>query len=312
VTEESYPLVVAALGGNALLRRGEPLEDEVQQRNACLAARAIAPLTSEHRLVVTHGNGPQVGLLALREQAYRAVRASTLDVLGAATEGMIGYLLEQELGRALAGYDVATLLTRVVVDANDRAFEHLTKPIGPVYEESVARGLANEHRWAIARDGAGWRRVVASPAPLRIIERRPIALLVEAGVVVVCAGGGGIPVVGGDGDGYIGVEAVVDKDRAAALLAAELGASALLLLTDVDAVYRDWGTPQAVALAVLDEGEVDDLHLPAGSMAPKVEAAAWFVRRTGGTAAIGAVGDAVDVLRGHAGTRIVGTSEHPR
>jgi carbamate kinase len=303
-------LVVAALGGNALSRRGEPLESEVARRNAKIAAEALAPVAREHRLVVTHGNGPQIGLLALQNEAYRAVAGSPLDVLGAESEGMIGYLLEQELGNALPERDVASLLTQTVVDAHDPAFGHPTKPIGPVYTAEVAQKLAAERGWAVAPDGPGttantrWRRVVASPAPESIVEVRTIELLLAHHVLVVCVGGGGIPVVAEPGGAHVGVEAVVDKDLATALLAEQLGADLLLLLTDVPAVELDWGTPNARPLRDTTVRELQAQSFAAGSMGPKVAAAISFVTNTGNVAAIGALADAAAVVDGTAGTQV--------
>src|SRR5215207_1765841 len=228
--------VVAALGGNALLRRGQPLDAATQRRNIGVAAAALAAVARAHELIVTHGNGPQVGLLALQAEAYQEGGAYPLDVLGAESEGMIGYLLQQGLRNALPSRDVATLLTQVVVDAREPAFASPTKPIGPVYEAAEAAAVAAARGWAVRPDGARWRRVVASPEPAAIVELETIRLLVDAGVLVICAGGGGVPVIAA-GDGTLsGVEAVVDKDLAAALLAIELDADALLLLTDVPAV----------------------------------------------------------------------------
>ncbi|MCG6990187.1 MAG: carbamate kinase [Gemmatimonadetes bacterium] len=297
--------VVVGLGGNALLRRGEPLTGEAQRRNVVAAARSLAEVARDHALVVTHGNGPQVGLLALQDASMPNSGNFSLDVLGAQTEGMIGYLLAQELRNEAPEVRVATILTQVEVDPADPAFGAPTKPVGPVYDAEQARALAAQRRWDFAPDGAGIRRVVPSPAPRRVLEIDTIRLLVEAGTVVICAGGGGIPVVFNGWGRVHGVEAVIDKDRSAALVAEELGADALLLLTDVRAVMAGWGTPEERALDVLTLGEADSGAFPAGSMGPKVEAAAAFVRATGGMAAIGALEDAVAILRGDAGTRIV-------
>jgi carbamate kinase len=297
--------IVAALGGNALLRRGEPLTAESQRRNLARAVRALAPLGREHELVVTHGNGPQVGLLALQSLAYDEARPYPLDVLGAESEGMIGYLLEQELVNALPDRPVATLLTQVVVDATDPAFERPTKPIGPVYHEAEARRLARERGWSIACDGDGWRRVVPSPEPRRIVELSTIRLLVDAGVLVVCAGGGGIPVLADSAGALRGVEAVIDKDLAAALLATSLGADGLVLLTDVGAVYRGYGTTAAEAIREATPAELRSEPLPSGSMGPKAEAACRFVEQTGCRAAIGALEDAVALVDGEGGTQVV-------
>ncbi len=299
-------LIVAALGGNALLRRGEPLEAEVQQRNVAVAAKALAEIARDHELVVTHGNGPQIGLLALQSAAYRDVRSYPLDVLGAQSEGMIGYLVEQQLGNELPERAVVTMLTQVVVDADDPAFRAPTKPIGPVYAEPDARRLAHERRWAIAPDGTTgmWRRVVPSPTPLDIVELPAIRVLLGAGVLIVCGGGGGIPVVVDSHGARHGVEAVVDKDASAALLAARLGADLLLLLTDVDAVELDHGKPAARPIGRIGADELGRYTFAAGSMQPKVDAARRFAG-TGKRAAIGALGAAAALARGEAGTQIV-------
>jgi carbamate kinase len=296
--------IVAALGGNALLRRGEPVDADTQRRNVRGAVAALSALAHDHELVVTHGNGPQVGLLALQSESYREVSPYPLDVLGAESEGMIGYLVDQELVNALGGQSVATLLTQVIVRSDDPAFAHPTKPIGPVYERDEALAHAERRGWALARDGEGWRRVVASPQPRAIVEIDTIRLLCDAGVTVVCSGGGGIPVVV-DREGCLrGVEAVVDKDLAAALLAEGLGADALLLLTDVEAVVDGWGTDDARPIGRTTAEELRSLELPPGSMGPKAEALCEFVERTGGFGAIGALDDAPALLSGAAGTRI--------
>ena len=296
--------VVAALGGNALLRRGEPADADTQRANVRIAVRALAGIARDHELVVTHGNGPQVGLLALQGEAYGDVRPYPLDVLGAETEGMIGYLLEQELINEIGDERVATLLTQIVVDPGDPAFERPTKPIGPVYSRDTAQRLARERGWAIAADGDRWRRVVPSPEPRGIVELRTIRLLVDAGITVVCAGGGGIPVAP-DGAGRLhGVEAVIDKDLAASLLARELGADALLLLTDVPAVVDGWGTEGQRPLAEATPAELRGMRLDAGSMGPKVEAVCRFAEATGGIGGIGALADAARILRGEAGTLV--------
>lgn len=295
-------LVVIALGGNALIRRGQPLEAEVQRANVKTAVKAVAAVAREHEVVVTHGNGPQVGLLAMQTEALRDVGAYPLDVLDAESEGMIGYLVEQELANELPDRDVATLLTQVLVEPDDPAFSAPTKPVGPVYPEARARELAATRGWTIAPDGDAWRRVVPSPIPHAIVELRTIELLVDAGVVVVCAGGGGIPVVLDERGGFRGVEAVVDKDRAAALLADQLGADALLMLTDVPAVFTGWGTPEAAPVRRAGPGDLGALELEPGSMGPKVEAACWFASSPGRFAAIGALQDAAALVRQEAGT----------
>ncbi|HTK16448.1 MAG TPA: carbamate kinase [Acidimicrobiia bacterium] len=301
-------LVVAALGGNALLRRGEPLESEIARRNAKVAAEALSAVAREHKLVITHGNGPQVGLLALQNESYRDVRSYPLDVLGAESEGMIGYVLEQELGNALPGYQVASLLTETVVDASDPAFDRPSKPIGPTYTAVIAQRLASERGWVVAPDGCDasgkerWRRVVASPVPRSIVELPTIQLLLDHGVIVICAGGGGIPVVVDAHGARYGVEAVVDKDLATALIAEELGADLLVLLTDVAAVELDWGTPDARPLHQTTVRELHEYEFAPGSMGPKVAAAMSFVTSTGRPAAIGALADAAAVVNGTAGT----------
>lgn len=299
--------VVVALGGNALLRRGEPVSAATQRDNIRRAAKALARLMEDgHRLVVTHGNGPQVGLLALQGEATGQGRFP-LDVLGAETEGMIGYVLQQELDNACPGPTrFATLLTQVEVDPRDAAFGAPDKPVGPVYSEAQARSLQQQRGWAVAPDGQAWRRVVPSPRPLRILEIEVIRLLVDQGVTVICAGGGGIPVVRRQDGTHIGVEAVIDKDHASGLLAAELQADAFLMLTDVPAVFTGWGTPGQRALGDVTPQELTGVDFAAGSMGPKVRAACDFVNRTGALAGIGALDDAAAILAGQAGTRVVG------
>jgi len=294
--------IVAALGGNALLRRGEPLEAEVQRANVQQAACDLAAIAEDNELVVTHGNGPQVGLLALEADAYRAVKPYPLDILGAESQGMIGYLIVQAL-RAETDLSVAALLTEVVVDADDPAFARPSKPIGPVYTEAEARRAAAEHAWEIGPDGAHFRRVVASPRPRDIVELDAIETLLEHGSIVVCAGGGGIPVVR-RGRRLRGVEAVIDKDLTAALLAERLNADRLLILTDVPYVERDWGTQSSSRIESATPAELRQLDFAAGSMRPKVEAACRFVERTGCEALIGALGDLAEVAAGRAGTRV--------
>jgi carbamate kinase len=298
-------LVVAALGGNALQLRGQPLEAEVAERNTKLAAVAMAEIAQEHRLVVTHGNGPQIGLLALQSEAYRDVRSYPLDLLGAETEGMIGYLLEREIANSLPDRQVASLLTQTVVDALDPAFRMPTKPIGPMYDVDEAQRLATERGWTVAPDNDGWRRVVASPIPRSIVEQSTIKLLLDHDVLVVCAGGGGVPIVIDSKGARHGVEAVVDKDAATALLARQLGADLLLLLTDVPAVQIEWGTPRAHALGEITARKLQAIRFAPGSMAPKTAAAASFVSTTGGRAAIGALNDAAALVAGSAGTQVI-------
>jgi carbamate kinase len=298
--------VVIALGGNALLRRGEPLTAENQRANVAFAARQIASIVPHHEVVIAHGNGPQVGLLALQAQAYRDVRPYPLDILGAQTEAMIGYVIEQELGNLLPQQTrLATLLTMGLVDRKDPAFDDPTKFIGPVYSRDEAERLAAELGWSVKQDGAAWRRVVASPEPQRIFEIEPIRTLVERGVVVICAGGGGIPTYLDDAGLLHGVEAVIDKDLASALLAEQLKADLLVIATDVDAVYLDHGTPAARPLGTVTPRELAGLAFPTGSMGPKVEAARRFVENTGSEAVIGSLVDIDEIVKGRAGTRVV-------
>jgi carbamate kinase len=291
--------VVIALGGNALLHRGEPMTAANQRHNVQVAATSLAPIASAHELVISHGNGPQVGLLALQGAAY------PLDILDAETEGMIGYLIEQELANRLpAERRYATLLTQIEVDPQDPAFNNPTKPIGPVYKETEARRLAVERGWHIARDGAHFRRVVPSPRPQRILELDVIEMLVSQGVIVICAGGGGIPVICRADGSLAGVEAVIDKDMASCLLARELSADALLMLTDVDAVYAHWGEPQARRMRRISPRAMREFSFAPGSMGPKVAAACEFVEQTGGSATIGRLSDTRAILAGEAGTLV--------
>ncbi|MBI3043116.1 MAG: carbamate kinase [Betaproteobacteria bacterium] len=294
--------VVIALGGNALLKRGEPLEADVQRANVVRAAEVVAAIARNHAVVVTHGNGPQVGLLALQSEAYAGVRPYPLDMLGAESEGMIGYLIELELANRLPNRQVVTLLTQVEVNANDPAFKHPTKPIGPVFSAEEAKKLAAERGWSIAPDGPKWRRVVPSPEPLRVRELAAVRRLLTAGAVVVCAGGGGIPVVTSPAGVVRGAEAVIDKDLAAALLAHQLKADALLMLTDVDAAYAGWGTPRAQAIRDTVPEQLRQMTFAAGSMKPKVEAACRFVESGGAIAGIGRLEDAAAILEGVRGT----------
>jgi carbamate kinase len=300
--------VVAALGGNALLRRGQPLTADNQRETAHTACEALAPLALEHELVISHGNGPQVGLLALQGSAYTEVDPYPLDLLGAQTEGMIGYLIQQELGNLLPFEKrLASLLTLIEVDQDDPAFGDPTKPIGPVYSEDESARLATEKGWTFKPDGDSFRRVVPSPLPKRIFGIEPVEWLLEHDCVVVCAGGGGIPVMYTDepvpaGRQLVGVEAVIDKDLASALLAEDLKADALLIVTDVAAVYADWGTPGERAIRRANPSALAGTEFAAGSMGPKVRAACSFAERTGGLAVIGSITDTPALLRGEAGT----------
>ena len=275
----------------------------MQRKNVRIAANSLAPVAREHQLVITHGNGPQVGLLALQAAAYGDVRPPPLDVLGAESEGMIGYMIEQELGNLLPfERPFATILTMVEVDPADPAFDNPTKPIGPVYGEEEAGALAVERGWIMAPDGDGWRRVVPSPLPQRVFEIRPVRWLLEHNVIVICSGGGGIPTMYDDEGKLHGVEAVIDKDRASALLAEEVEADCLILATEADAVYLDWGTPEQRPIRTITPDELRRHQFPAGSMGPKVDAACTFVERTGGRAAIGALGEIEEILSSRAGT----------
>lgn len=305
--------IVVALGGNALLKRGEPMTAEVQRANVRKAAEALAALAREHDIVVAHGNGPQVGLLALQAAAYKEVAPYPLDILGAESVGMIGYLVEQELTNALpADTKLATLLTQIEVDRDDPAFNKPEKPIGPVYDDIEAGKARTAHRWVLVEEAPGkWRRVVPSPLPKRIIQIETLRLLVDLGVVVVCAGGGGIPVIRDEQGDLVGVEAVIDKDRAAGLLAEELDVDAFLMLTDVDAVYADWRTPQQRAIRHAQPDQIDPSDFPAGSMAPKVDAARAFAARPGRIAGIGRLEDAAAILEGRAGTLVSATLSPP-
>ncbi|BCS49638.1 carbamate kinase [Aeromonas jandaei] len=300
------PTVVVALGGNALLRRGEPLEADIQRKNIATAAKTIALIAQEYNVVLVHGNGPQVGLLALQNSAYTKVSPYPLDVLGAESQGMIGYMLIQELKNLMPSRNVTALLTQVQVDPKDPAFANPTKFIGPVYEEAEARTLAEEKRWVVKADGKFFRRVVPSPLPQRIVEGDAIETLIAQGHLIICTGGGGIPVTW-DGQSLTGIEAVIDKDMSAAYLAKQIKADALLILTDADAVYLDWGKPTQRPLRVTSPDELAGVKFDAGSMGPKVEASCEFVKATGGMVGIGSLEDGLAILKGEAGTNIVAT-----
>ncbi|MEX0839564.1 MAG: carbamate kinase [Parvibaculum sp.] len=299
--------VLVAIGGNALLKRGEALSIANQRRNMAEAAGALAAIARAHEMVLVHGNGPQVGLLALEADAYKDATPYPLDVLGAESQGMIGYVIEAAMRRALPGREVATLLTQTLVDPGDPAFAAPAKPIGPVYDEATAKALAAERGWAVAPDGPNgkvWRRVVASPAPRGIVELETIRRLMNDSCLVICAGGGGIPVRAGADGAPEGVEAVIDKDLAACLLAVELGAERLLILTDVDGVHADWGKPGARLLKSVSARTLDPAGFAAGSMRPKIEAVRRFALETGHPAFIGNLDEARAVMAGEAGTRI--------
>ena len=297
------PLAVVALGGNALLRRGEPPSAANQLRAARDAAEVLAPISVDTRLVITHGNGPQVGLLALKEDAYADGSPYPLDVLDAETGGQIGYVIELELDNAIDHQDTVAVITRVRVDADDPAFDEPTKFIGPVYDEGQARELAAERGWTVKPDGERWRRVVASPQPREVVQLGAIRRLVDGGFLVVCVGGGGVPVIATDA-GEQGIEAVIDKDLASALLAEGLGAEMLVLATDVDAVYADWGGANQRAIGATTAAELRAGEYAAGSMGPKVEAVCRFVEATGNRAAIGRLEDIAGLIDGSAGTQV--------
>ena len=297
-------LVVAALGGNALLRRGEPMDAASMERNVKIAAQALAPIARMHRLVVTHGNGPQVALLASQAAAYPAVAPYPLDILGAETEGMIGYLLCRELRNCLPKKNVVTLLTQTVVSDRPRSVKHPDKFVGPIHDEATAKRIAGERGWLFRRQGDHYRRVVPSPPPCRIVEMPVIAQLADSDAIVVCAGGGGIPVAI-DGNGlFHGVDAVVDKDLVSTWLAIELRADTLMFLTDVDAVYRDWGAPAQRPFGDVSVSELENCRFDPDSIGPKVEGACRFIRGEGRLATIGALDDALAMLEGSAGTKI--------
>jgi carbamate kinase len=299
--------IVIALGGNALLQRGQPMTADIQRENVRTAVRSLAPLTAVHELVLSHGNGPQVGLLALQAASYREVEPYPLDVLDAQTEGMIGYLIEQELSGILPqGRYCATVLTMVEVDPDDTAFTTPEKFVGPPYTQADADRVAKERGWSFGVDGSSWRRVVPSPQPKRIVELQPIRWLLERKVIVICTGGGGIPVVssGKDTRVFSGIEAVIDKDRAGALLARDLGADLYIMATDVDGVYLNWGTPDARIIHTTSPNELDTYRFPAGSMGPKVEAACQFTRQTRNRSVIGSLNDITALVEGTGGTQI--------
>jgi len=304
--------IVAAVGGNALLERSEPPDAEIQQRHIRIAIDALAPLARSGQLVVTHGNGPQVGLLARESAADLALaRPYPLDVLGAQTQGMIGYWLLQGFQNAVPGREIASVITQTLVSATDPAFADPAKFVGPVYPEAEARSIAAKRGWTVKADGDAWRRVVASPIPLRVVETRLIRQLLDADVVVICAGGGGAPVVRNRLGELEGIEAVVDKDATAGLLAEALDADLLVVLTDVAGVETDYGTQAARPIHRATPADLRALQFPPGSMGPKVEAVCRFVELTGGTAAIGSLRDVDAILTGKAGTIVTPSGTYP-
>lgn len=301
----SKKTIVVALGGNALLKRSDPMTAEAQRANVRIAAKALAPIAEKYNLVIAHGNGPQVGLLALQAAAYTEVEAYPLDVLGAQTQGMIAYMIEQELGNLLPfEKPIATVLTMVEVDPEDPAFDNPTKFVGPQYTREEADRLAADKGWIFKMDGDKPRRVVASPEPKQIFELDPIKWLVEKETLVICAGGGGIPTCYlPDGTRtLVGSESVIDKDLASELLARELGADVFVMATDAPGVYADWGTPEQHLLTNVTPEELERYEFAAGSMGPKVEAAIRFARQTGKRAVIGSLEDIERIVTGEAGT----------
>ncbi len=296
---------LVALGGNALLRRSEPADASTQRRNVEEAAGALAGIAREHEIVLTHGNGPQVGLLALQSESYEAVPPYPLDVLGAESEGMIGYMLETALRNALPGREVVTVLTQVVVDAEDPAFRDPSKPVGPVYGAEQAERLAAERGWVLGPDRDGMRRLVPSPEPRALVELSSLELLVSSGALLICAGGGGIPVAANETGMLHGVEAVVDKDLTAALLATRLGVETLVLLTDVDAVRTGYGTGAEQPIGLTTPEWLRRERFEPGSIGPKVEAACRFVEAGGARAAIGELTRSGAVLEGDSGTQVL-------
>ena len=304
--------IVVALGGNALLRRGQKPDAEVQEENVAVAVRALAPLAQQHELVITHGNGPQVGVLALQSASDPHLTTPyPFDVLGAQTQGMIGYWLLQSMQNALPGRQVAAIINQTLVAAQDPAFADPTKFVGEVYTEEQARALAAQRGWTVKPDGDHWRRVVGSPKPQRVVETRLIRLLLSSGAIVVCAGGGGVPVIRNE-DGLLeGVEAVVDKDLTASVLAEALEADALMVLTDVPEVQHEFGSAAARPISRATPASLRREEFPACSMGPKVEAVCRFVELTGDMAAIGRLEDAERILRGEAGTIVTPSGEYP-
>ncbi len=297
--------IVIALGGNALLKKGQPLEAHIQKENIVQAAKLIAEIAGDHSLIITHGNGPQVGLLAMQTENYKSVKPYPLDILGAESEGMLGYQIEQQLMNAMPGRKFVTVLTQVLIEESDPAFQLPTKPIGPVYRNDEYKRFSGQSNWTMAKVEGGLRRVVPSPEPKQIIELPAINLLVDHGLTVVCAGGGGIPVFADQHGQIQGAAAVIDKDLSSALLATELGADLLLLLTDIDAVYENWGKKSALPLRSASAERLRQQRFEVGSMGPKVDAACRFVEATGGTAKIGDLTDIAGLIAGSSGTSVV-------
>lgn len=298
--------IVIALGGNALLKRGEPMTCENQRANVRIAAEQIAKAYEGNELIISHGNGPQVGLLALQNNAYKPVPMYPLDVIGGESLGMIGYMIQQELVNFVPkSATLATVLTQTQVDPKDPAFQNPTKPVGPVYDKEEAERLAKQHGWTIAQDNDKYRRVVPSPEPKRIWGLKPLKTLVEHGHIVICCGGGGIPTYFDEQGNLVGAEAVIDKDLASSLLASEVEADIFVIATDVNGAYVDWGKPMQRRIAEADPESLRAFGFAKGSMGPKVEAVCRFVEKTGKPAVIGALSEIDQILAGKAGTRVV-------
>lgn len=296
--------ITIALGGNALLRRGELMSADNQVANIAIAAERISQVATSNEVLLTHGNGPQVGLLALQSDAYKEVPLYPLDVLGAESQAMIGYMLEQEMRARLPEREFASIVTTCEVDRNDPAFDNPTKFIGPVYSKDEGEALASEHGWTMKADGEYLRRVVASPRPERILEENAILALLDRGIMPICCGGGGVPVVRGEANHYDGAPAVIDKDLCAALLATRTTSDLLVIATDVDGIYLDWGTDSARRLEQASVAELEASEFAAGSMGPKVQAACEFVKQTGNPAVIGSLEDIARIVEGTGGTRV--------
>ncbi|WP_373795817.1 carbamate kinase [Neisseria dentiae] len=297
--------IVIALGGNALLKRGEPLTSANQRANVRTACEQIAKIYPGNQLIITHGNGPQVGLMALQSNAYKDVPMYPLDVLGAESVGMIGYMIQQELVNFVPKEaSLTTVLTQTEVDPKDPAFQKPSKPVGPVYSKEEADAVAAEKGWTMAQDNDKYRRVVPSPLPTRIFGLKPLKTLIEHNYILICAGGGGIPTYYDESGRLCGAEAVIDKDLATALLAASVEADMLVIATDIDGVYLDWGTEKQHLVQAANPDEIEKIDFAAGSMGPKVQAAVNFARSTGKTAVIGALRDIERIAAGEAGTRI--------
>ena len=301
--------IVIALGGNALLQRGQPLEADIQRANIKKAAEVIAKVADEHQVILTHGNGPQVGLLALQNSAYQEVAPYPLDVLGAETAGMIGYMMNMELRNLRPKLPIVTMVTETLVDSEDPAFRNPTKYVGPVYSEEEARQLAEEKNWQVKPDGEYFRRVVASPKPQRVVEGNTVAQLSDAGALVICSGGGGVPVSYNSEGDLEGIEAVVDKDLTSTVLAKQLNADALIIMTDVDAVCVNFGQPDQQKIHQATPEQINSLDFPAGSMGPKIDAVSDFVEKGGQYAAIGSLYDLSGIVEGVAGTRITKSTD---